>query len=155
MSTHNLCFNGELTKIILQLSSNTLLICSSGWGGEELGESVKWLCRWFNTIILCCQMRKRTDLRLTFTGDSKSKPSGPPLKWETWQSLISHLNDGPSWLGFSCLLWAFCWLFIAALSIFQFVYLSTPHPTPCEDYWQDDWALQWRCDSPWLTCSWT
>ena len=29
MSTHNICFYGELTKIILQLSSNTLLICSS------------------------------------------------------------------------------------------------------------------------------
>ena len=27
MSTHNICFYGELTKIILQLSSNTL-ICS-------------------------------------------------------------------------------------------------------------------------------
>ena len=30
MSTHNICFYGELTKIILQLSSDTLLICSSG-----------------------------------------------------------------------------------------------------------------------------
>ena len=30
MSTHNIYFYGELTKIILQLSSNTLLICSSG-----------------------------------------------------------------------------------------------------------------------------
>ena len=29
MSTHNICFHGELTKIILQLSSNTFLICSS------------------------------------------------------------------------------------------------------------------------------
>ena len=29
MSTHNICFYGELTKIILQFSSNTLLICSS------------------------------------------------------------------------------------------------------------------------------
>ena len=29
MSTHNICFYGELTKIILQLSSNTLLICPS------------------------------------------------------------------------------------------------------------------------------
>ena len=31
MSTHNICFYGELTKIIIQfqLSSNTLLICSS------------------------------------------------------------------------------------------------------------------------------
>ena len=28
MSTHNICFYGELTKIIFQLSSNTLLICS-------------------------------------------------------------------------------------------------------------------------------
>ena len=30
MSTHNIRFNGELTKIILQLTPNTLLICSSG-----------------------------------------------------------------------------------------------------------------------------
>ena len=30
MSTHNICFYGELPKIILQLSSNTLLFCSSG-----------------------------------------------------------------------------------------------------------------------------
>ena len=29
MSSHNMCFYGELMKIILQLSSNTLLICSS------------------------------------------------------------------------------------------------------------------------------
>ena len=29
MSTHKICFYGELTKIILQLSSDTLLICSS------------------------------------------------------------------------------------------------------------------------------
>ena len=29
MSTHNIHFYGELTKIILQLSSNTHLICSS------------------------------------------------------------------------------------------------------------------------------
>ena len=29
MSTHNIGFYGELKKIILQLSSNTLLICSS------------------------------------------------------------------------------------------------------------------------------
>ena len=28
MSTHNICFYGELTKIILQLSSNTLLTSS-------------------------------------------------------------------------------------------------------------------------------
>ena len=29
MSTCNICFYGELTKIILQLSQNTLLICST------------------------------------------------------------------------------------------------------------------------------
>ena len=28
-STHNVCFYGELTKITLRLSSNTILICSS------------------------------------------------------------------------------------------------------------------------------
>ena len=30
MSTHNICFYTELTKIILELSSNTLLICATG-----------------------------------------------------------------------------------------------------------------------------
>ena len=29
MSTHNICFYGEITKIIPKFSSNTLLICSS------------------------------------------------------------------------------------------------------------------------------
>ena len=29
MSTHDICFYGEITKIIPKLSSNTLLICSS------------------------------------------------------------------------------------------------------------------------------
>ena len=29
MSTHNICFYGQLTNIILQLSSNILLMCSS------------------------------------------------------------------------------------------------------------------------------
>ena len=29
MSTHNICFYGEITKIIPKLSSNTLLICST------------------------------------------------------------------------------------------------------------------------------
>ena len=28
-SLHNICFNGELTKIILQLSPNTHFICST------------------------------------------------------------------------------------------------------------------------------
>ena len=39
MSTHNICFCGELTKIILQLSGNNLLICSSESinGKSELG----------------------------------------------------------------------------------------------------------------------
>ena len=31
MSTHNIYFYGELTKTILQLSSNTLPICFSVW----------------------------------------------------------------------------------------------------------------------------
>ena len=30
MSTYNICFYGELTKIILQLSSDVHLICSTG-----------------------------------------------------------------------------------------------------------------------------
>ena len=40
MSTHNICFYGELSKIILQLSSNTLLICSTvrawKWGALSI-----------------------------------------------------------------------------------------------------------------------
>ena len=35
MSTHNVCFYGELTKIILQLSSNTHFICSAGSGNKK------------------------------------------------------------------------------------------------------------------------
>ena len=31
MSTHNLCFYGEISKIIPELSSNTHLICSIGY----------------------------------------------------------------------------------------------------------------------------
>ena len=31
MSTHNICFHGEMSKIILELSSDTLLICSTVW----------------------------------------------------------------------------------------------------------------------------
>ena len=30
MNTHNICFYGEITKIIPKLSSDTLLICSTG-----------------------------------------------------------------------------------------------------------------------------
>ena len=44
MSTHNICFYGEMTKIILQLSSNTHLICST--------ERVKELTDYFAHIIL-------------------------------------------------------------------------------------------------------
>ena len=29
MSTHNVCFYGEITKIISKISSNTFLICSA------------------------------------------------------------------------------------------------------------------------------
>ena len=39
MSTHKICFYGELTKIILQLSSDTLLICSS----VEVRSQGSWL----------------------------------------------------------------------------------------------------------------
>ena len=35
MSTHNICFYEELMKIILQLSSNTLPICSTGLDQAE------------------------------------------------------------------------------------------------------------------------
>ena len=37
MSTHNICFYGEISKIIPQLSSNTLLICSSGLPKQHRG----------------------------------------------------------------------------------------------------------------------
>ena len=36
MSTHNIRFYGELTKIILQLSSNTLLICSDSFYSSDV-----------------------------------------------------------------------------------------------------------------------
>ena len=36
MSTHNICIYGELMKIILQLSSNTHLICSGGSSFKHL-----------------------------------------------------------------------------------------------------------------------
>ena len=38
MSTHNICFYGEITKIISKLASNTLLICSTG--------TYKWAETW-------------------------------------------------------------------------------------------------------------
>ena len=41
MSTHNICFYGELTKIILELSSNTLLTCSAGFSQAEFERKVK------------------------------------------------------------------------------------------------------------------
>ena len=31
MSTHNICFYGEIAKLIPKLSSDTLLICFAGW----------------------------------------------------------------------------------------------------------------------------
>ena len=37
MSTHNICFYGELTKIILELSPNTHLICSTEYGEVHMG----------------------------------------------------------------------------------------------------------------------
>ena len=38
MSTHNICFYGELTKTILQLSSNTPLICSTAAFSSQIHE---------------------------------------------------------------------------------------------------------------------
>ena len=49
MSTHNICFHGELTKIILQLSSNTHLICSAV---PKVGCSCNWATRYGNSIHL-------------------------------------------------------------------------------------------------------
>ena len=43
MSTHSICFYGELTKIILQLSSNTLLICSAGLFPMPFELSEMWI----------------------------------------------------------------------------------------------------------------
>ena len=37
LSTHNICFYGELTKIILELSPNTNLICSTEYGEVHMG----------------------------------------------------------------------------------------------------------------------
>ena len=36
MSTHNIYFYGKLMKIILQLSSNTHFICSTGSGMQKI-----------------------------------------------------------------------------------------------------------------------
>ena len=41
MSTNSVCFYGELTKIILELSSNTLLICSTESANVE--ELTEWI----------------------------------------------------------------------------------------------------------------
>ena len=52
MSTHNICFYGELTKNIIQLSSNTLLICSTELREEldaessEQGLSLAFVLNW-------------------------------------------------------------------------------------------------------------
>ena len=35
MISHNICFYGEITKIIPKLSSNTLHICSAGYAQES------------------------------------------------------------------------------------------------------------------------
>ena len=37
MSTHNICFYGEMRKIIPKLSPNTQLICSTGFKRSDLG----------------------------------------------------------------------------------------------------------------------
>ena len=57
MSTHNVCFYGELTKIILQLSSNTHLIfpltCLSVCQNikNHYGNVITWL-GWSSTILI-------------------------------------------------------------------------------------------------------
>ena len=48
MSTHNIRFNGELTKIILQLSPNTHLICST-----DSAEAQQ------NLVMMCTQLKTR------------------------------------------------------------------------------------------------
>ena len=46
MSTHNICFYRELTKIILELSSNTLVICSTDVDHSRQGaHQTVWMCR--------------------------------------------------------------------------------------------------------------
>ena len=49
MSTHNICFYGELTRIILELSSNTLLICSTDFLWCQRYKRVWW--NWNDIII--------------------------------------------------------------------------------------------------------
>ena len=43
MSTHNICFYGGLTKIILQFLSNTLLICSTDLCAQKLQRQLEFL----------------------------------------------------------------------------------------------------------------
>ena len=50
MSTLNICFYGELMKIILQLPSNTLLICSTVTGAKDT--TYDGICAKFSIIKL-------------------------------------------------------------------------------------------------------
>ena len=70
MSTHNLCFYGEITKIILKLFSNTLLIfCSTAEDPP---------CSWVMVGVWGCFYRRHYDLVSKFNVGLKS-----PLKQGT------------------------------------------------------------------------
>ena len=51
MRTHNICFYGGLTKIILQLSSNTLLICSTVY---DMSTKYCKFPKYSDTQKICC-----------------------------------------------------------------------------------------------------
>ena len=63
MSIHNIRFYGELTKIILQLSSDTLLICSTEWCVQkmQMEQSDLGLCYLLRPICICvcCYVRDK------------------------------------------------------------------------------------------------
>ena len=60
MSTHNICFYGQLTKIIIHLSSNTLLICSSDKHGPN-----KFLIPYFSKFYSVARQMKTINYQLS------------------------------------------------------------------------------------------
>ena len=97
MSFHNLRFYGELTKIILQLSLNTLLICSPAeWGNYwklPFGEVnhlfyVYKLC--FMVLLTRCHKNKISDRR---TDDFEELyPNHQPYLSHAWENVYAIIE---------------------------------------------------------------
>ena len=72
MSSHNICFYGEINKIIPKLSSNTLLICSIEWWRHK-------------TVMRRTVKPKNSDVRKICCNYSKFGPvSFEPRHEKTW-----------------------------------------------------------------------